>query len=49
MVFNRKGNFFLNLDEKAPEKPATVAPVTAPKAADAKRPSWPQPRQPAPP
>jgi len=36
MVFNRKGNFFLNLDEKAPEKPATVAPVTAPKAADAK-------------
>ena len=36
MVFNRKGNFFLNLDEKAPEKPATVAPVTAPKTADAK-------------
>ena len=27
MVFNRKGNFFLNLDEKAPEKPAIVAPV----------------------
>lgn len=31
MVFNRKGNFFLNLDEKAPEKPVTVAPVAAPK------------------
>ena len=29
MVFNRKGNFFLNLDEKAPEKPATVAPVAS--------------------
>ena len=31
MVFNRKGNFFLNLDEKAPEKPVSVAPVAAPK------------------
>ena len=40
MVFNRKGNFFLNLDEMAPEKPASVAPVAAakpePKAAPAK-------------
>ena len=27
MVFNRKGSFFLNLDEKAPTAPATVAPV----------------------
>ncbi|MFM8260456.1 MAG: hypothetical protein ACKN83_11655 [Vulcanococcus sp.] len=27
MVFNRKGNFFLNLDEKAPAQPVTVAPV----------------------
>ena len=31
MVFNRKGKFFLNLDEKAPEKPVSVAPVAAPK------------------
>ena len=31
MVFNRKGNFFLNLDEKAPEKPVNVALVAAPK------------------
>lgn len=29
MVFNRKGSFFLNLDEKAPEAPAKVAPVAA--------------------
>jgi hypothetical protein len=29
MVFNLKGGFFLNLDEKAPEKPAAVAPVVA--------------------
>lgn len=35
MVFNRKGNFFLNLDEKAPEKPVSVAPV-APVKAEAK-------------
>jgi hypothetical protein len=27
MVFNRKGSFFLNLDEKAPATPAKVAPV----------------------
>ena len=27
MVFNRKGSFFLNLDEKAAETPVTVAPV----------------------
>ena len=31
MVFNRKGKFFLNLDEKAPEKPVSVAPVVAAK------------------
>ena len=30
MVFNRKGNFFLNLDEKAPDQPVSVAPVAAP-------------------
>ena len=30
MVFNRKGSFFLNLDEKAPATPAAVAPVTQP-------------------
>ena len=30
MVFNRKGSFFLNLDEKAPTAPATVAPVAKP-------------------
>jgi len=29
MVFNRKGSFFLNLDEKAPAQPVTVAPVAA--------------------
>ena len=28
MVFNSKGKFFLNLDEKAPATPATVAPMT---------------------
>lgn len=27
MVFNRKGSFFLNLDEKAAEQSVTVAPV----------------------
>jgi hypothetical protein len=31
MVFNRKGSFFLNLDEKAPAAPAAVAPVAEPK------------------
>ena len=30
MVFNRKGSFFLNLDEKAPATPAAVAPVAQP-------------------
>jgi hypothetical protein len=30
MVFNRKGSFFLNLDEKAPATPAVVAPVAKP-------------------
>jgi hypothetical protein len=29
MVFNLKGKFFLNLDEKAPETAAVVAPVQA--------------------
>ena len=29
MVFNRKGSFFLNLDDKAPAQPVTVAPVRA--------------------
>jgi hypothetical protein len=29
MVFNRKGSFFLNLDDKAPAQPAQVAPVRA--------------------
>ena len=29
MVFNRKGSFFLNLDEKAPDTAVTVAPVVA--------------------
>ena len=33
MVFNRKGKFFLNLDEKAPEQPVSVAPVVAAKPA----------------
>ena len=33
MVFNRKGSFFLNLDEKAPAAPAAVAPVAEPKKA----------------
>ena len=28
MVFNRKGSFFLNLDEKAAEQSVTVAPIT---------------------
>jgi hypothetical protein len=33
MVFNRKGSFFLNLDEKAPATPAAVAPVAKPSKA----------------
>ena len=33
MVFNRKGSFFLNLDEKAPAAPAAVAPVAKPSKA----------------
>jgi hypothetical protein len=32
MVFNRKGSFFLNLDEKAPAAPATIAPLAQPEA-----------------
>ncbi|MBV2351097.1 hypothetical protein KUL97_05160 [Synechococcus sp. HK05] len=36
MVFNRKGSFFLNLDEKAPAAPAAVAPVAEPKKAAGK-------------
>jgi hypothetical protein len=38
MVFNRKGSFFLNLDEKAPAAPATVAPVAKPQAKPAEKP-----------
>ena len=38
MVFNRKGSFFLNLDEKAPTAPATVAPVAKPQAKAAEQP-----------
>ena len=30
MVFNSKGKFFLNLDEKAAAQPVTVAPVAKP-------------------
>lgn len=30
MVFNRKGSFFLNLDDQAPAKAALVAPVRTP-------------------
>lgn len=44
MVFNRKGSFFLNLDEKAPAAPAAVAPVTKPSKAAEK----PQPKAAAP-
>ena len=29
MVFNRKGSFFLNLDDKAPTKAVQVAPIRA--------------------
>ena len=32
MVFNRKGSFFLNLDDKAPSQAAQVAPMRAPEA-----------------
>ena len=32
MVFNRKGSFFLNLDDKAPTQAAQVAPTRAPEA-----------------
>ena len=32
MVFNRKGAFFLNLDDKAPTQAAQVAPMRAPEA-----------------
>ena len=38
MVFNRKGSFFLNLDEKAPTAPVTVAPVAKPEAKAAAKP-----------
>ena len=36
MVFNRKGSFFLNLDEKAAEQPVTVAPIAKEAAKPAK-------------
>lgn len=32
MVFNRKGSFFLNLDDQAPAEAAQVAPVRAPES-----------------
>ena len=32
MVFNRKGSFFLNLDDKAPTQAAQVAPMREPEA-----------------
>ena len=32
MVFNRKGSFFLNLDDNAPTQAAQVAPMRAPEA-----------------
>lgn len=35
MVFNRKGKFFLNLDEKAAAQPVSVAPVAEAKPAKA--------------
>ena len=34
MVFNRKGSFFLKLDDEAPEQPVAVAPVAAAPAAE---------------
>ena len=34
MVFNRKGSFFLNLDDKAPTQAAQVAPMRAPEPED---------------
>jgi hypothetical protein len=37
MVFNLKGKFFLNLDEKAPQIAATVAPVAAAPAKTAEK------------
>ena len=43
MVFNRKGSFFLNLDEKAAAAPAKVAPVAAPPAKAEKKAKGKQP------
>ncbi|MFM9041809.1 MAG: hypothetical protein ACKOHJ_06150 [Vulcanococcus sp.] len=37
MVFNNKGKFFLNLDEKTPAAPAKVAPIAAAPAKDTKK------------
>lgn len=37
MVFNNKGKFFLNLDEKTPAAPAKVAPIAAAPAMDTKK------------
>ena len=37
MVFNNKGKFFLNLDEKSPAAPAKVAPIAAAPAKDTKK------------
>ncbi len=39
MVFKRKGSFFLNLDDKAPEQPVAVAPVATPPVAAAPAPA----------
>jgi len=37
MVFNNKGKFFLNLDEKSPAAPAKVAPIAAAPEKDTKK------------
>jgi hypothetical protein len=41
MVFNRKGKFFLNLDEKAADTSVSVAPLAAPAKPEASTPSKP--------
>ena len=48
MVFNRKGSFFLNLDEKAPATPAAVAPVAKSSKAVAVKAAAPAAEAPAP-
>jgi hypothetical protein len=47
MVFNRKGKFFLNLDEKAADTPVSVAPLAAPakpEASESSKPAAPAPQ-----